>query len=373
MTETILKLNGAVPQESSVKEELKIKIATTSLFDITGMSYVHCLKIYYAYFEEMPNLISFNRCIHHPEKALEWVDENYKDKILKRHFRQDYFEYKQKIDFIDVIYILEDGIMIDIETNGTIVILFAKNGEAQAKSIANEFQRFTIKKKKDMHKISIVIQRGPGVDLMDLENKKPKVIMAQNYNDDLVEMHKKIVKDINRKNDSGLFLFHGTPGTGKSTYIRYLIHCTKKKVIFMTPKLAGNLDTPQLLNLLLENRNSILVIEDAEDLLQSRDQGMNPYISMLLNLTDGLLGGNLGIKIICTFNGNFNKIDSALLRKGRLIAKYEFKALSIAKAQSLSDSLGFKTTITKEMTLAEIYNQNEEDFGGKGDRKRIGF
>ena len=100
---------------------------------------------------------------------------------------------------------------------------------------------------------------------------------------------------------------------------------------------------------------------------------MNPYISMLLNLTDGLLGGNLGIKIICTFNANFNKIDSALLRKGRLIAKYEFKELSIGKSQSLSDSLGFKTMIEKEMTLAEIYNQSEEDFGGKGERRRIGF
>jgi hypothetical protein len=343
------------------------------LFDITGMSFVNCLKMYYAYYEEMPNVISFIRYIHHPEKVLEWFELNYKDKILKKHYRHDYFSDDKKIYSMDAIFNLEGGILIDIECDGSVVILFSNNSEEKAKALAIEIKKFTIKKKEDLHKISILIQSARGVDLFDLENKKPKMLIAQNYNDDLMELHKKIVKDINRKNDSGLFLFHGTPGTGKSTYIRYLIHCTKKKVIFMTPKLAGNLDTPQLINLLLENRNSILVIENAEDLLQSRDAGMNPYISMLLNLTDGLLGGNLGIKIICTFNANFNKIDSALLRKGRLIAKYEFKELSIGKAQVLSDSLGFKTKIEKEMTLAEIYNQSEEDFGGKGERRRIGF
>jgi hypothetical protein len=57
----------------------------------------------------------------------------------------------------------------------------------------------------------------------------------------------------------------------------------------------------------------------------------------------------------------------------RLIAKYEFKELSIEKAQAHSDSLGFKTTIDKPLTLAEIYNQTEENFNLNGERRRIGF
>src|ERR1035438_2804665 len=100
---------------------------------------------------------------------------------------------------------------------------------------------------------------------------------------------------------------------------------------------------------------------------------MNPYISMLLNLTDGLLGGNLGIKIICTFNGNFHKIDSALMRKGRLIAKYEFKELEIEKAKTLSQKLGFTTLLNSPMTLTAIYNQEEKDFRQAKRNKPIGF
>jgi hypothetical protein len=53
-------------------------------------------------------------------------------------------------------------------------------------------------------------------------------------------------------------------------------------------------------------------------------------------------------------------IDEALTRKGRLIAKYEFGKLSVARAQRLSDHLGFKTTIQKPMTVAEIANPHEK-------------
>lgn len=59
------------------------------------------------------------------------------------------------------------------------------------------------------------------------------------------------------------------------------------------------------------------------------------------------------------------------MRKGRLIAKYEFKALEVAKAQQLSDKLGFKTKILEPTILTDIYNQNENDFQEK--KSVIGF
>jgi hypothetical protein len=45
-------------------------------------------------------------------------------------------------------------------------------------------------------------------------------------------------------------------------------------------------------------------------------------------------------------------VDSALMRKGRLIAKYEFGKLSIDKAQQLSNHLGFDKVITTPMTCS---------------------
>jgi hypothetical protein len=53
-------------------------------------------------------------------------------------------------------------------------------------------------------------------------------------------------------------------------------------------------------------------------------------------------------------------VDSALLRKGRLIAKYEFGKLSVSKSQKLSNHLGFNTTITRPMSVAEIAGQHEK-------------
>ena len=68
-------------------------------------------------------------------------------------------------------------------------------------------------------------------------------------------------------------------------------------------------------------------------------------------------------QIIATFNCDLTKIDPALLRKGRLIANYEFNKLDVESSKILSDKLEFGTEkISEPMTLAEIYNQ-----GGSGE------
>lgn len=60
------------------------------------------------------------------------------------------------------------------------------------------------------------------------------------------------------------------------------------------------------------------------------------------------------------------------MRKGRLIAKYEFGKLSIKKSRRLSDHFGFKTVIHKPMTVAEIANQDEREFQVSA-KETIGF
>jgi len=82
----------------------------------------------------------------------------------------------------------------------------------------------------------------------------------------------------------------------------------------------------------------------------------------LLNISDGLLSDCLNVQIVCTFNSELSFVDSALLRKGRLIAKYEFGKLHLSKARALSKHLGLEQTINKPMTLSEISNPNEKDY-----------
>lgn len=151
------------------------------------------------------------------------------------------------------------------------------------------------------------------------------------------------------------------PGTGKTTYIRHLIGHVSKKVLFVSPAVAHNIMNPEFIDLLIDNPNSILIIEDAENIILDRRYASNSSVSNLLNISDGLLSDFLNVQLLCTFNSELSFVDQALLRKGRLIAKYEFGKLSIEKSKALSKHLGHETNIVSEMTLTEIANPNEQN------------
>ena len=186
-------------------------------------------------------------------------------------------------------------------------------------------------------------------------------------------IHQTIVKRLSKKNSKGLVLLHGKPGTGKTSYIRYLVASLKKNIIFLPPNIARIITNPDFISVLIENPNSILVIEDAENIIADREKDGSSPVSALLNISDGLLSDCLNIQVICSFNTDISKIDSALMRKGRLIAKYEFKELDIRKTQILSEKLGFRSKCTAPMTLTAIYNQEEQNFQQTSTSNHIGF
>lgn len=92
----------------------------------------------------------------------------------------------------------------------------------------------------------------------------------------------------------------------------------------------------------------------------------------LLNLCDGLLSDALQLNVICSFNAGIRKIDDAILRKGRLLARYEFRELDAEKAQMLAQKLGKQILPQRPMTLAEIYNYSDPSFDNV-QSKPIGF
>ena len=120
--------------------------------------------------------------------------------------------------------------------------------------------------------------------------------------------------------------------------------------------MAKEISSPDFLPFLMQYPDSILIIEDAENIIMDRRYSQGPGVSNLLNISDGLLSDCLNVQVICTFNSALNTVDSALLRKGRLIARYEFGALTIEKANKLSASLGQIERFFRPVTLAEIMN-----------------
>lgn len=114
--------------------------------------------------------------------------------------------------------------IVDFDTNQKIVrFLFRKTDITKVQAIIDGIKKFKIRKQRDKPEILLLSQTRSGIDTKSLKIKKPKLDIAYNYNDDFEDIHKFIHKRLNQKNDKGLVLLHGKPGTGKTSYIRYLI------------------------------------------------------------------------------------------------------------------------------------------------------
>lgn len=181
------------------------------------------------------------------------------------------------------------------------------------------------------------------------------------YNDDFSKVHETIVNSLN-KNESGLYLFHGSPGTGKTTYIKHLSSLINRDIIYVPTGFVEYLADPSFLPALLHKKHSVLVIEDAEKALLARDPSdTSSVVSAILNITDGIMANVFNIAIIATYNSHRQSIDKALLRKGRLKVEYKFDKLAVEKTQKIMKKIGHKEKIEKPMSLADIYNHNSSD------------
>lgn len=148
----------------------------------------------------------------------------------------------------------------------------------------------------------------------------------------------------------------------------------ERKFIYLNPKFAQSLDDTGLITCLLDynDKKPILIIEDAENLIISRDKDSHSPVTTILNTTDGLLSDIGEFAIILTYNSSDN-IDQALYRKGRLRYSYVFDLLSIKDAQNKIDSMNLDYIVTQPMSLADIYNLSSETNLEVKSERTIGF
>lgn len=233
------------------------------------------------------------------------------------------------------------------------------------------------KRKQDV--IKIITQCGNDYDMtsINLEDEQHE-FDTDNYNNDFIPVADRIVADLNVKNKSGLVLLHGVPGTGKTSFLKWLLRAvSEKQIIYVPPEMTEHLASPSFMTFLIARaRNSILLIEDAENVLLERVEGGSQAVSNILNISDGILGNVLKMQLVCTFNRDLTEIDKALRRPGRLIAEYEFCALTSDKTEKLMKKLyGDSVVCTKpRMTLAEIYNfERMPEKNNLNAKKFVGF
>ena len=258
-------------------------------------------------------------------------------------------------------------------------ILYGNDSFDDAKKIGDiliENQNVPEVEKNNFYKIS---SSQSGYHLTKMKVKELQSFSIEdNYNDDFAVEHEKICAFISEDDKSGLVILHGGKGTGKTTYIKSLItNYPDKKFIFVPSNQISMLGDPSFGDYLVSSLNNcVIILEDCEDAIRSRKvSGNGAAVSLLLNMSDGLMSDDLGIKFICTFNEDIKNIDDALTRKGRLVSKYEFKELTMKKTNKLLEKLYNDRedlpVSQKGLSLADIYGYYESSY--ENNKKSVSF
>lgn len=293
------------------------------------------------------------------EKAFGVFKERYAGLIMNVHQYRWYKTKRKGYQFDKTVIVLSNNCIVEFDDDYCEIMHDGKQ-ESFVADVTELVNKFKERQRRQPLEINLIVQNRSSLELKAMEIKRTKLDLDLFYEDDFKETDETIRKRLSQKNDKGIVLLHGLPGTGKTTYLRYLVGKIKKRVLFLSPSVAGNLMNPDFIELLIDNPNTVLIIEDAENIIMDRKHNSGSAVSNLLNISDGLLADFLNVQLICMFNSSLTMVDSALMRKGRLIAKYEFGKLGISKAQRLSEHFGFDSMINQPMTIAEIANPHEK-------------
>lgn len=175
-----------------------------------------------------------------------------------------------------------------------------------------------------------------------------------------------------------LVLWHGPPGTGKTSALRALAWEWREwcRVHYITdPETFFGANPRYMLDLLLEEEDDdlwrLLVLEDTGELLAADAKlRTGQGLSRLLNVVDGLIGQGLRILVLVTTNEEVGSLNPAIARPGRcaaIVAFTEFDATAATEWLARNDA----GATTESATLAELFARaSGQELPA---RRRVGF
>ncbi len=279
----------------------------------------------------------------------------------------------------DLIIEEENNVFIHLEEGDLSV--YAPDVDT-AKHVAINFSdKYSMPDKANSGCYNLLSVSNEGIDTESVplqeRNKLDEEKMDLFYGDGFAEKNTAFL-DFLQKQRSGLSIFEGTPGTGKTSYIRYLIAKLKEthRFYFIPPASTAVLTNPEFIrfwsrqSLTYSNYHFVCVLEDADGALMTRDLDNRREVGAILNITDGLLADFLKLQVICSINCSSTEIDPALIRPGRLSTHLLFERMPGWRAQRIAGDLGRELPFQNDYSLAEVFNTPARVLLNK---PRIGF
>lgn len=274
------------------------KLISRKNYDLFGSDIhedLHWGKLYIHLFGEYFSRYKIIQSVNHEQLIdnliLKYSLSNSQIIRIDRTKRDDFHELDY--EYTEVLLILKEGLLFGIYDD-RLDIMYG--------TLISKQERDEILAIIDIHKAEAqpmkkfyMVQHKWHFELTNFDVKPFTIDLDTHYNDDFRSVNNLITTSLKDEKKNGLIMLHGKYGSGKTYYLRHLISNINRKFIYFPVHMMELLNSPEFIPFISHEHNSVLILEDCENLLVHHESASSnaSALSILLNLSDGLLSDAL--------------------------------------------------------------------------------